>query len=149
MIESRSSQNAARSVLEIGKVVFRVADRSGIFPTHAQVKRQIGLDLPIILEKESIVFGPQIPLGICWPAGLGIGVDLFEDRRVIGHIPEQMHDVEWPGHAAQVVVVLFRNVIEPRAESVIAGGLGKLVAEVVAVFNEDRGSSGSLGRTEA
>ena len=60
-----------------------------------------------------------------------------------------MANIDGPSLTAEIVVVLLSGEIEAGAESMAANILGKLVAEIVAVFNEDRGCSRALRRSPA
>ena len=114
-----SQRRTCKAEHQIGQAILCIAERSEVFISQPEVERQVRLKLPVILEEQPKILGPEIALRIRGPAGLGIGVNLLKNRRIVGHIPNQMHDIQRPRHAAQVVVVLFRAHVEAHTKSMI------------------------------
>src|SRR4029077_2154075 len=125
-----------------GKDVFEVALcfgwRSKVFPAQAEIDGEIWPELPVVLNEQTKIGGPEIErLGCGSAARERIDSNRFENRRSVGEIPRPLENVVRPGVDVQVAIVLVAIAINTELQRMGAVNLRDHVAERKGVLAKD------------
>src|ERR1700675_3679300 len=130
-------------------MILGITEGTEILVAQTKIKREVWSDFPIILEEKPIVFRTQVALCVRRTTGLGIGIDPFKNRCVIGEVPKEVLHIQRSRRAAQVVVVLLVDNVDAQTQCMAINVFCDGIAEIKTVFSECRRRSCPLRRAKS
>jgi hypothetical protein len=115
----------------------RFSRRREIFVTQPEVQHEIWTDLPVVLDKSGVVCGAEIALGISRQTGAWVCINTFENRSVVGKIPEAGERINWPCASCELIIALFPADVAAKLEGMAAQHLADDVPQVVSILCKD------------